>query len=231
MFDYTYVQRSIKHDLKSAHVLRFSERESWQKERDSFAELKSKLEEQREVDTVKIKEFNVSLDHLHLKLKWCLYLLTCYLNLYNYNNFANKLMSLIRNTLGICLRIKNWILWWKKIKVIRCLMSHASYKFLMYPVRASHYLFDSFPALAWGSWKGPEWDQTGAGRDGPKNDGSQGEWEMSDTTLYDSAWARATLEEGEWQTEGWFHSNGGGCNWKNRLPAEVQGRAMYHSKR
>ncbi|XP_051978997.1 centrosomal protein of 290 kDa [Xyrauchen texanus] len=35
-----------------------SERESWQKERDSFAELKSKLEEQREVDAVKIKEYN-----------------------------------------------------------------------------------------------------------------------------------------------------------------------------
>uniref|UniRef100_A0A8C2FC99 Centrosomal protein 290 n=1 Tax=Cyprinus carpio TaxID=7962 RepID=A0A8C2FC99_CYPCA len=41
-----------------------SERESWQKERDSFAELKSKLEEQREVDTVKIKEFNHWLEAL-----------------------------------------------------------------------------------------------------------------------------------------------------------------------
>uniref|UniRef100_A0A9J7Y351 Centrosomal protein 290 n=1 Tax=Cyprinus carpio carpio TaxID=630221 RepID=A0A9J7Y351_CYPCA len=40
------------------------ERESWQKERDSFAELKSKLEEQREVDTVKIKEFNHWLEAL-----------------------------------------------------------------------------------------------------------------------------------------------------------------------
>ncbi|KAI2648388.1 Centrosomal protein of 290 kDa [Labeo rohita] len=35
-----------------------SERESWQKDRDSFAELKSKLEEQREVDAVKVKEYN-----------------------------------------------------------------------------------------------------------------------------------------------------------------------------
>ncbi|XP_052399727.1 centrosomal protein of 290 kDa isoform X2 [Carassius gibelio] len=41
-----------------------SERESWQKERDSFAELKSKLEEQREVDTVKIKEYNHWLEAL-----------------------------------------------------------------------------------------------------------------------------------------------------------------------
>jgi len=38
-----------------------SERESWQKEMDFFAELKSKLEEQREVDVVKIKDYNVSL--------------------------------------------------------------------------------------------------------------------------------------------------------------------------
>ncbi|XP_059401831.1 centrosomal protein of 290 kDa isoform X2 [Carassius carassius] len=41
-----------------------SERESWQKESDSFAELKSKLEEQREVDTVKIKEYNHWLEAL-----------------------------------------------------------------------------------------------------------------------------------------------------------------------
>lgn len=37
----------------------FSERESWQKERESFTELKSKLEEQKEVDAVKIKEYSV----------------------------------------------------------------------------------------------------------------------------------------------------------------------------
>ncbi|XP_055047695.2 centrosomal protein of 290 kDa isoform X3 [Misgurnus anguillicaudatus] len=41
-----------------------NERESWQKERDSFAELKSKLEEQREVDTVKISEYNHWLETL-----------------------------------------------------------------------------------------------------------------------------------------------------------------------
>ncbi|KAF4095066.1 centrosomal protein of 290 kDa isoform X2 [Onychostoma macrolepis] len=41
-----------------------SERESWQKERDSFAELKSKLEEQREVDAVKVKEYNQWLEAL-----------------------------------------------------------------------------------------------------------------------------------------------------------------------
>ncbi|XP_048015309.1 centrosomal protein of 290 kDa isoform X2 [Megalobrama amblycephala] len=41
-----------------------SERESWQKARDSFAELKSKLEEQKEVDTVKIKEYNHWLEAL-----------------------------------------------------------------------------------------------------------------------------------------------------------------------
>ncbi|XP_077066806.1 centrosomal protein of 290 kDa isoform X3 [Siphateles boraxobius] len=41
-----------------------SERESWQKEKDFFAGLKSKLEEQREVDLVKIKEYNHWLEAL-----------------------------------------------------------------------------------------------------------------------------------------------------------------------
>ncbi|XP_057185912.1 centrosomal protein of 290 kDa isoform X2 [Triplophysa rosa] len=41
-----------------------SERESWQKERDSFTELKSKLEEQKEVDAVKIKEYSHWLETL-----------------------------------------------------------------------------------------------------------------------------------------------------------------------
>ncbi|XP_016115081.1 centrosomal protein of 290 kDa [Sinocyclocheilus grahami] len=41
-----------------------SERESWQKERDSFAELKSKLEEQKEADAVKVKEYNHWLEAL-----------------------------------------------------------------------------------------------------------------------------------------------------------------------
>ncbi|XP_064199089.1 centrosomal protein of 290 kDa isoform X4 [Anguilla rostrata] len=35
-----------------------SEKESWQKERDSLMELKNKLEQQKEVDAVRIKEFN-----------------------------------------------------------------------------------------------------------------------------------------------------------------------------
>lgn len=40
--------------------LDFSEREAWQKERESLKEAKNKLEEQRERDEVKIKEFTVS---------------------------------------------------------------------------------------------------------------------------------------------------------------------------
>ncbi|XP_049339916.1 centrosomal protein of 290 kDa isoform X6 [Astyanax mexicanus] len=41
-----------------------SEKESWQKERHSFAELKAKMEEQKEVDAVKIKEYNNWLEAL-----------------------------------------------------------------------------------------------------------------------------------------------------------------------
>ncbi|KAA0724451.1 Centrosomal protein of 290 kDa [Triplophysa tibetana] len=41
-----------------------SEKEAWQKERDSFTELKSKLEEQKEVDAVKIKEYSHWLETL-----------------------------------------------------------------------------------------------------------------------------------------------------------------------
>lgn len=37
-----------------------SEKEAWQKERQTFTEMKNKVEEQKEVDAVKIKEFNVS---------------------------------------------------------------------------------------------------------------------------------------------------------------------------
>ena len=37
-----------------------SDKEAWQKERETFAELKNKLEEQREVDNVRVQEFNVS---------------------------------------------------------------------------------------------------------------------------------------------------------------------------
>ncbi|XP_030637377.1 centrosomal protein of 290 kDa [Chanos chanos] len=41
-----------------------SEKESWQKEKDSLMEMKTKLEEQKEVDAVKIKEFNSWLEAL-----------------------------------------------------------------------------------------------------------------------------------------------------------------------
>ncbi|XP_056307502.1 centrosomal protein of 290 kDa [Danio aesculapii] len=54
----------IRHQQGLLYKEHQSERESWLKERDSFAELKSKLEEQREVDAVKIKEYNHMLDTL-----------------------------------------------------------------------------------------------------------------------------------------------------------------------
>ncbi|KAL7885493.1 hypothetical protein AOLI_G00057880 [Acnodon oligacanthus] len=41
-----------------------SEKESWQKERDSFAEVKARMEEQKEVDAVKIKAYNNWLEAL-----------------------------------------------------------------------------------------------------------------------------------------------------------------------
>ncbi|KAL6480622.1 hypothetical protein MHYP_G00116550 [Metynnis hypsauchen] len=41
-----------------------SEKESWQKERDSFAEVKARMEEQKEVDAVKIKAYNDWLEAL-----------------------------------------------------------------------------------------------------------------------------------------------------------------------
>ncbi|KAI4894866.1 hypothetical protein NFI96_019180 [Prochilodus magdalenae] len=41
-----------------------SEKESWQKERDSLAEIKARMEEQKEVDAVKIKEYNNWLEAL-----------------------------------------------------------------------------------------------------------------------------------------------------------------------
>lgn len=37
-----------------------SEKAEWQKEKETFTEMKSKLEEQKHVDAVKIQEFNVS---------------------------------------------------------------------------------------------------------------------------------------------------------------------------
>ncbi|TRZ00666.1 hypothetical protein DNTS_032011 [Danionella cerebrum] len=57
-------KQSIKEDFNSPCVPCFSERESWQKESSYFAELKSKLEEQREVDAVKLKEYNLLLEAL-----------------------------------------------------------------------------------------------------------------------------------------------------------------------
>ncbi|XP_029552963.1 centrosomal protein of 290 kDa-like [Salmo trutta] len=41
-----------------------SEKEAWQKERQTFTEMKNKVEEQKEVDVVKIKEFNHWLEAL-----------------------------------------------------------------------------------------------------------------------------------------------------------------------
>lgn len=40
--------------------LLLSEKAEWQKEKETFAEVKDKLEEQKQVDAVKIQEFNVS---------------------------------------------------------------------------------------------------------------------------------------------------------------------------
>lgn len=37
-----------------------SEKAEWQKEKETFTEVKDKLEEQKQVDAVKIQEFNVS---------------------------------------------------------------------------------------------------------------------------------------------------------------------------
>lgn len=37
-----------------------SEKTEWQKEKETFTEMKNKLEEQKEVDGVKIQQFNVS---------------------------------------------------------------------------------------------------------------------------------------------------------------------------
>lgn len=38
----------------------FRERDTWQKERESLKEAKNKLEQQKELDEVKVKEFTVS---------------------------------------------------------------------------------------------------------------------------------------------------------------------------
>lgn len=37
-----------------------SEKAEWQKEKETFTEMKNRLEEQKQVDDVKIQEFNVS---------------------------------------------------------------------------------------------------------------------------------------------------------------------------
>lgn len=41
-------------------VFTLREKSEWQKEKETFTELKNKLEEQKQVDAVKIQEFNVS---------------------------------------------------------------------------------------------------------------------------------------------------------------------------
>lgn len=44
-----------------------SEKAEWQKKKDTFTELKIKLEEQKQVDAVKIEEFKVSQTNKYLK--------------------------------------------------------------------------------------------------------------------------------------------------------------------
>ncbi|KAJ8381846.1 hypothetical protein SKAU_G00026240 [Synaphobranchus kaupii] len=48
----------VRHQQGLIYKDHHSEKESWQKERDSLMELKNKLEQQKEVDAVKIKEFD-----------------------------------------------------------------------------------------------------------------------------------------------------------------------------
>uniref|UniRef100_A0A674EPE4 Centrosomal protein 290 n=1 Tax=Salmo trutta TaxID=8032 RepID=A0A674EPE4_SALTR len=50
----------IRHQQGLLYKEHQSEKEVWQKEKETFTEMKNKLEEQKLVDTVKIKEFNVS---------------------------------------------------------------------------------------------------------------------------------------------------------------------------
>ncbi|XP_046890019.1 centrosomal protein of 290 kDa isoform X2 [Hypomesus transpacificus] len=54
----------IRHQQGLLYKHHQSEKECWQKEREVFTELKNKLEEQKEVDTIRVKEFNHWLDAL-----------------------------------------------------------------------------------------------------------------------------------------------------------------------
>ncbi|XP_066505194.1 centrosomal protein of 290 kDa [Hoplias malabaricus] len=54
----------IRHKQGLLYKEHQSEKESWQKERDSFAEMKNKMEEQKEVDVIKIKAYNDWLEAL-----------------------------------------------------------------------------------------------------------------------------------------------------------------------
>ncbi|CAN9498923.1 unnamed protein product [Ophioblennius macclurei] len=54
----------ISHQQGLLYKKHLREKEEWQKENESFAELKNKLEEQKQVDEIKIQEFNELLDTL-----------------------------------------------------------------------------------------------------------------------------------------------------------------------
>lgn len=47
-------------NLKYFPVFFLSEKAEWQKEKETFTEIKNRLEEQKQVDDVKIREFSVS---------------------------------------------------------------------------------------------------------------------------------------------------------------------------
>ncbi|XP_023259005.1 centrosomal protein of 290 kDa-like, partial [Seriola lalandi dorsalis] len=55
----------ISHQQGLLYKEYLSEKAEWQKERATFTEVKDKLEEQKQVDAVKIQEFNELLDTLH----------------------------------------------------------------------------------------------------------------------------------------------------------------------
>lgn len=51
-------------------VFLHSEKAEWQKEKETFTEMKNKLEEENQVDTIKIQELNVSQTNKYLKVRW-----------------------------------------------------------------------------------------------------------------------------------------------------------------